>query len=161
MNKHTAVLPDGTVATRNSKNRVYPYCVAVREGYDHALALAKMLIESDRSNYAYYKAKLDGTSKWLAKSQWETDEVYAERIAKELAEAEAEVGDCETAANYQRKLIERRVARVEANRAKGYYDKWGVLGWTSRLDLAQASAASARAKGYLAEAVIIETNMKE
>lgn len=161
MNKHTAVLPDGTVATRNSKNRVYPYCVAVREDYDYALMRAKMLIESDRSNYAYYKAKLDGTSKWLAKSQWETDEVYAERIAKELAEAEAEVGDCETATNYQRKMLERRVARVEASRAKGNYDGWGVLGWCGRLDLAQASAASARAKPHFAEVAIIETNMKD
>jgi len=30
MNKHTAILPDGTTAKRNSENRIYTHCVAVR-----------------------------------------------------------------------------------------------------------------------------------
>jgi hypothetical protein len=30
MNKHTAILPDGNVAKRNSKTRVYTHCVAIK-----------------------------------------------------------------------------------------------------------------------------------
>ena len=33
MNKHTAVLPDGNIATRNSKTRVYTHAVAYRPTY--------------------------------------------------------------------------------------------------------------------------------
>ena len=34
MNKHTATLPDGNIATRNSKSRVYTHAVAFKRVYD-------------------------------------------------------------------------------------------------------------------------------
>lgn len=30
MNKHTAIMPDGTVATRNSKTRTYTHCLGIK-----------------------------------------------------------------------------------------------------------------------------------
>lgn len=30
MNKHIAILPDGNIAKRNSKNKVYTHCVAIK-----------------------------------------------------------------------------------------------------------------------------------
>ena len=40
-NKHTAALPDGTIATRNTDNRIYPFCVAERPSYECALFNAR------------------------------------------------------------------------------------------------------------------------
>jgi hypothetical protein len=34
MNKHSATLPDGNIATRNSKTRVYTHAVAFKRVYD-------------------------------------------------------------------------------------------------------------------------------
>ena len=78
-NKHEAALPDGKIAKRVSKSRTYPYCVAVRLSYEHALMQALQLRDVDRSNFAYYQAKLDGTSQWGKPRHGESAEAFQYR----------------------------------------------------------------------------------
>jgi hypothetical protein len=60
-NKHTALLPDGTIAKRTSQNRTYPYVIAVRESYEHALEMAKRYgsYDTHRSNWAYAREQVE------------------------------------------------------------------------------------------------------
>lgn len=147
-NVHTAILPDGRVAKRTSLNRVYPYCVAVRDSYEYALMAAKQWLKVDADNYGYYLRELDPATRRYSQSE------------KQLAEFADEVAGCPGANAYCAKLIAKRVAAVEKAKAEGRYERWGVLGWNGRLDLAQKLCDSARAKPFYAETVIVETKVE-
>lgn len=164
MNKHFVILPDGSEAKRNSKNRVYSHCVAFRRSYEVALHAAynpsPAYLDVLRSNYAYHAAYADGSSQWLGRNSWESDAVYADRRARGMADGARAIAGCSNAEDYIAKSIREEVAAVEQSNANGYYKKWRVAGWNSRRDLAEALASKERSNPYNAEVVIIEAQRR-
>lgn len=155
-NRYEAVMPDGRVAKRTSQSRVYSHCVAVRPSYEEALFRAKEIPPHLESNFAYHMAFLDGTSKWLKRDPWQSDEDHARYCAKRVADAEKALMGCRDIRSWQQKLIERAVAAVEQNKANGAYDRWFAEGWCGRHDLAVKKAAGLRNKPYYAEVAILD-----
>lgn len=142
MNKHTAICPDGTIVKRNSKSRTYSHVIVARNDYAASIANATSTgwNKTDRSNFDYYHAFLDGTSEWP---------ITAERIAT----ARDNLAGCETVEAY---IEHRRAVRVAAAEAVDQ-TKWLVMGWASRRDLAQKVAGNARQR--YAEVEIIEAQI--
>lgn len=160
MNRHTATDANGTVHTRNSENRVYTHCVAVRFSYEAALKSAQKTYKGDASNYAHYKAYIDGTSEFLVKPSYCTDEHHAVECARAIANAKANIGDAKSLEEYTANNVAKAVAAVEKSKASGYYDAWQVIGWNSRRDLAEKEAARQRARDSVAEVQILEAVLK-
>lgn len=148
MNKHIAILPDNTIATRNSKTRVYTHCVAVRDCSEDAM---KRALEAGNRKHVKESHEYAIRESNPQTARWNhTDE----QLARFRADAAL------TFDEYQAKLIADEVAAVEENRANGYYSKWGVVGWNGRRDLAEKLAASEAGHAYRAEVKIIEVQMK-
>lgn len=160
--KHEAVLPDGTIAKRTSQSRKYSHCVAFRGDGEAILAGAKAdtISKTDRSNFAYHAAYLDGTSQWLARKGWETDEVYAQRCADDIARANRALKGAKTAEEWFEADKAARVAKIEADLAAGHYDKWSVAGWNGRYDLA-VKLAQATSGPWVRDVTILEAILKE
>lgn len=160
MNKHIATDANGIIHTRNSENRVYTHCVAIRHSYEAALASAKKAHTHDASNYAHYMAYINGTSEFLNKRSWQTDEQHAAECARSIADAKKNIGEAKSVEEYIANNIASAVARVEKAKADGYYDAWKVIGWNSRRDLAEKEAARQRARASVAEVAILEAVLK-
>ena len=140
--KHFAICPNGDKVTRTSKTRTYSHVVVARHSYAHALACAERAGSSDvtAKNFAYYRAYLDGTSEFLARKSWQSDADYAKAVAYDIARATEALAGCETLEAYRDHLRAKALANVATKKAEGYYDTFGALGWSSRLDLAQKVA---------------------
>lgn len=160
MNRHTATDANGKVHTRNSKGRVYTHCVAIRFSYEHALAQAKKPYIHAASDYAYFAAYIDGTSDYLVKQSWQSDEQHAADVARHVANAKANIGSAKSVEEYIANGVARAVADVEKSKASGYYDAWQVIGWNGRPDLAEKEAARQRARASVAEVAILEAVLK-
>lgn len=160
MNKHTAIDQNGHAHTRNSANRVYTHCVVARRSYENALAIANDPWSVDASNYRFHLAFIDGTSEFLAKKSWQTEEQHQAANAENIADAKDNLAGCNSLADYRAKLKAKRIAGVEAAKAQGFYDKLVCLGWCGRRDLAEKSAAGYRANSYYAEVKILEAQVK-
>lgn len=158
-NIHTATTRDGVTHKRTSEGRVYTHCVAVRQSYAHALAEANRVdAKSDARNFA-----------WYAESAAQTvgveyqPKTWAERgstlrttpTAQTIARAQAILAGCATVAEWSEAQRAQRVANVEANKAAGQFDRWSVLGWCGREDLARKLLNGDAAKPYYAEAEIL------
>lgn len=155
--KHQAVLPDGSIAKRSSESREYSHMVAVRRNYDGDLAAAKASSHGprDKRNFAYYVELASGAHDHVQPAPWRSKERCDEGIARAAALI-APYADAEAYAAAQQA---ERIARVEANKADGVFEKWGALGWSSRPDLAQKEFNRAMANSYYAEAKIIEAQI--
>lgn len=140
--KHFAICPNGDTVTRTSKSRVYSHVVVARHSYSHDLACAERAGASDvtAKNFAYYRAYLDGTSEFLVRRNWHTDAQHAQQVLADVTRATEALGGCETLEAYRAMLRANALARVAERKAEGYYDTFGALGWSSRLDLAQKVA---------------------
>ena len=148
--KRFAICPNGDKVTRTSKTRTYSHVVVARRSYAHDLACAERAGSSDvtASNFAYYRAYLDGTSKFLARKPWQSDADYAKAVAYDIARATEALAGCETLEAYRAHLRAEALDRVAERKASGYYDTFGVLGWSSRLDLAQKVAQAETSPRY-------------
>jgi len=134
MNKHIAKFK-GTTFTRNSKDRTYTHVIVVRESYEYALEMAKKESRFDRENYNRYMitgAELDGRGDQVAGLT--EDEYVAQKIAK-------------------------KVAAVEAAKARGDFDSYGQVGWCGRPDLAQKKLSSESGKPHWAEVHAVEVTI--
>jgi hypothetical protein len=158
MNKHTATDRTGTVHTRNSANRVYTHTVVARPCYKSALEVAVSPGHQDESNFAYYAAYLDGTSRFLVKPAYRSEEAHAEQCEKDIARAREKIGEAKTVAEYVAMKRQARLAAVEEARVAGGYEIFGNLGWCGRLDLAQKLAAGA--SPYWTEVTILPVTME-
>lgn len=156
VNKYEAKLPDGRIGRRTSKSRVYTHCVAVRSSYEDALFRAKQIPPNLESNFRHYMAYLDGTSRFLERKSWQTEEQHAKQVARDKVHAETALMGCRDIQSWQRALIDEAVARVEENKANGAYDKWFVEGWCGRHDLAVSKASGLRNKTHHAEVAILD-----
>lgn len=158
-NHHHVILPDGSVAQRVSASRVYSHCVAVRLSYEHALDSAKSAenLEQDRDNYKYYRKQADkAPGNYPELNQFNgkmCDRLHSEEDVQSALE---ELGGASDPAAYVQVKRDRRIAKVEANKAAGKYDRWGVLGWNGSLALAQKLHAQESRSSYYAEVKILE-----
>lgn len=141
---HTARYND-QVFTRTSKSRTYSHVVLGRDSYEQALAGAqsKGWAKTDASNYRWTVATAEGRAEY----GWN-------RTPERIAEAQAELQGINSVEDYLAAATAERVARVEAKKAAGGFDTYGVIGWTSRLDLAQK--LQGQSQGRYAHVVIVE-----
>lgn len=159
--KYFVIDPTGTRHTRTTKNRTYTHAVLALPSYELTLAAVKdrshpETIRTDKSNYQYHRALLDGSSPYLVKPDWDKDEAgFNARRAKDIEKAKERVGDCPTFEDYRAKLLREAIASVEQAKANGYYDRWQDKGWCGRLDLAVKLAASHDKPGSRYAKVII------
>ena len=148
-NKFTAVDPAGIVHKRTSQNRVYSHTVVGRRSFNANLKAAQEgHIPTERSNFKFYMAYVNGTSEYLAKKSWENEEQHKRRVDDEVARAVSALAGTTTFEQYRAMLRENAIARVMKAQREGQYDKYVNLGWCGRLDLAQKLASGSLAKNY-------------
>jgi len=150
-NKHTAILPDGSVATRTSQNRVYTHCVAVRMDFEYAYEQAAKYgnWEVHKRNWEYFKREADPATARHRNLGGKTSE--------NLAEQDRIAGL--TLTQYRAELTGQAIEEVLKAKDEGFYEKWQVVGWNGRLDLAQKLASQHSGPSY-AEVRIIEANVE-
>ena len=138
MNKFTAIDPNGVTHTRTSKTRTYTHTVVGRPSSVAATlrVTSKGVRALHRKNFAYHDAIAKGTSQWLERSRWETEEKYAQRRADDIAKSVNELNGCDTAQDYENMLVNAALEGIRHSTARGYYDKYHSLGWCGRADLA-------------------------
>jgi len=152
---YLVVDPNG-VEHKRKTDRVYTHAVVVRPSYEFDLAQADRDWEVDGRNWQFYvKMARDGFSGAAPQYNWETPE-YLEKTKAEYAERAAAFSNVQEAIAAGRA---KRVSNVEKAKANGEYDKYGVLGFNGRLDLAQ-KAASAAQGGRWAEVKILPAKLK-
>ena len=144
MTKFIATDRNGKVHRRTSVNRTYTHMVVsrpkIREFEVHP---------HDKSNFWYHMAYLDGTSKWLYRKPWETDEQYQNRVKYDVELAKKALGNARTFEDH----VENMRARHAEWAASVKVDDFSAEGWCGRLDLAQRLASSLA--GSRAEVVIL------
>lgn len=132
MAKKLTVVIDGKKVTRRS-DRPYRFAIVGTRSYDYDLSRAKLggFLHSratEERNYPYY---LGGWKKFddecFAKNGWTTrSEAEAAKMVVKQAEVEA-FGSFEA---YFADVIAKEVAKVEARKAEGEFDRAVVLGWS-------------------------------
>jgi hypothetical protein len=137
MTKLTVKDPSGKVHTRTTK-RTYTHVVFARQSRDWHLKDAQSRPYHHTANFWYHKAFVDGTSKWLERHGWESEEQHKKRVEQDVKRAKYCLRGCETPDELW-ELI--KVEQMEAFE-KIDFDKWHVMGWCGRLDLAQKLAVS-------------------
>jgi hypothetical protein len=161
-NYHTAQLPDGKIAKRTSLNRVYTHCVASLPCPAYAMRQAEDE-KLDRhghhaSNFAHFRAFIDGTSHFLERKKWQTKEEWLSHNEHQVERAKKGLNGCETVEDYIAMKHREAVERVQSGIDAGDYDKWSVEGWNGRLELARQLQASTLSPRYR-EVRIIEAQM--
>jgi hypothetical protein len=144
MTKFKATDRNGKVHTRSSINRTYTHMVVSRPKV-REFTVNKVNWE----NFWYHMAFIEGTSKWLRKKPWESNEQYQKRSVDDVERSKRALGDARTFEAYVDKLR----GQHEAWAASVKVDAFASEGWCSRLDLAQKLASSLA--GYRAEVVIL------
>lgn len=137
----------GTTHTRKT-DRTYTHTVVTQYGYEaavahchaaHAAETAREL-KSPTANFKYYTDIAAGNDKYP-----EADWIGGARVVNEarqalrIADAQARIEGGFDA--YRARILADALARIEANKAAGYYTRFHNLGWCGRLDLAQKLAA--------------------
>lgn len=154
MNKHTAQLPDGNIATRNSKSRVYSHAVIVGPRRAQAIiARNEKAIAYQTSQLVKYSAtataletapieEKDGfwTSPVIGGGYaiaWPHQNVTTVEEAREMGIAKYRKFASDTAEN----ITELSVANRELAAGPELVGEWSALSWSSRADLAQKEAS--------------------
>ena len=141
----------GFTFTRKS-HRTYTHAVLVAGSLDADRARCERDARRNwHTNVAYHQALADGTSTFLARKSWETEDQHSARVAKEQADSSAWLEGGEAG------LVERLLAQHDARAAKvrtlddgdTYFT---CAGWCGRLDLAGKLAGS-RTGAVIVEAV--------
>ena len=138
-NKHTATLPDGSIAKRTSENKTYSHCVAYR--VPQAVRVERHLRDADYLGF-----------------QAERHEAVASGAKPLPADAIKWGWTVEKYANWATDLRSREAGfRAEAA-AVDSDGPWKVAGWQSRYDL--AVKAQARETKFGHETVILTVEVK-
>lgn len=151
MNKFTAIDPAGKTHKRNSKERVYTHTVvALPSAARHTLlAMSKEARAMHRRNFAYYSEQADGTSHFLNRNSWETEEQNADRRKRAMESAVKTLNGCTTAEAFEGMLVQRDVDHVHRQIVEGYYDTYQNMGWCGRADLAAKLKTTVENRGYI------------
>ena len=155
---YTAVSPDGQTHKRTTADRTYTHTVVARWNYDEHLRRAgdaSIHADNDKSNYNYYVRELDpATRKWT-------------HSESELAGFTANIEGIANEADYLEAQIVKRIAKIEADKAAGEFDKYRNMGWCGRRDLAQKLLHDTIGKtgihgggNYYVDAVILDAALK-
>lgn len=143
MAKRTLTITHNGQTFTRATERIYTHAILVRSDYllcrDSAIASA---IEYARVNYAYYVKEANPDTREHNHSAAELAR-YAEIAAMTLDQ-------------FHLKARADAAASIEAKRAAGEYDRFGVLEWCGRNDLAHNALGKARQRGYYAEVVLVE-----
>lgn len=146
--KHVAIDPAGEKHTRHSSTKSYTHAVLARLSLEHDVAQTRRpTMNHEISNFEYYLAFANGTSRWLAKPGDHTAEIERSRKVIE---------GCTTAQDYVAKMRSEELASIRAREASGWYTSWHVEGWCSRADLAAKLHTSVASKPWFTEAKIVE-----
>jgi hypothetical protein len=155
-NVFIAKLNGEIIGKRTSLSRTYTHCVAARYSYEYArqnlnrsysdgetwdylTECSQRIVGSLRSS----GTRIDGSTWEFRVEQHEVDKALIELAGRTreqfIADRRAE-----------------RLANLEKNREAGFYDRWNVMTWCGRLDLAQKQvSAYCKAKHY-AEVKLLE-----
>lgn len=144
MTKFTAIDPNGVIHTRTSKTRIYSHTVVGLPSMQASVlyAMSKQNRKLFADNYAYHAAMVGGTSRWLAKNNWETVEAHSARVALDKAKSAKELNGTTSAADYAQMKVEGMLAAIRKQEAEGYFNKYQNFGWCGRYDLAHRLATT-------------------
>lgn len=153
--KHFVIDPTGKKHTRTSQNRVYSHCVLTRRSETASLARATGAdhARSDRNNFDYYIALVNGTHKHC-KSLYSSDDPV-----KRIEDAKVSLNGATTFEAYSTAQQIARVEDILQRKSAGYFTAFEVAGWCGRRDLAEKLAATLRAKGRHDEVIIAEAQI--
>jgi hypothetical protein len=150
MNKHTATLPDGKIATRNSKSRVYSHVVAI--GPEKAALRAdsyRRSIEYKLEEIARYVATIETLKTATARKDNRGRLVFSGQSVAWSDSTDVEISRIETIAKYTGWInglngaIENLEAAIEKlENGPELVGGWDAVSWASRLDLATKAASS-------------------
>ena len=155
MNKYFVIDANGKKHTRNSK-RTYTHVVLCRNSKEAAIRLANRRPHWLKENFWYHHAFLDGTSKWLERSPYETDEArYMERVKEEVERSRKALMGCTTPDEWFAVIRANALAAIE----KVDYGAWHVAGWCGRHDLAVKRAHKAICGELVGEAIILPVSV--
>lgn len=136
--------PNGIVHKRTSQNRQYTHTVVALRSKALALAAAvsKDAHRNRVANFQFHREYLDGTSRFLERRTWQTEQQHQEQMATDIQRAREELqGDMDVndyVARKQREALE----DVEKADLAGQFTRYENLGWCGRFDLAQKLASS-------------------
>lgn len=156
----TVTDPNGKTHKRTSENRTYTHAVIARPSYECAIKHLdnKRAEQNTRSNFEYHLGFANGTSRWLTKNTWETEQQHQERAAREIARSVEELNGSKTADEYVAMVRKQHLDRIEEARAKGFYDTFTCVGWCGRLDLAHKLASTTSGNDYYTDVRIAPVN---
>lgn len=141
MARKLTVSHNGQTFTRTT-DRIYTHAILVRPDYARVRAGAIAgAVEYARVNYDYYVQEADPATR-----KHDHDAATLARYAKIAAM---------TFEQYHRHASANAAAAVDARHAAGEFDRFGVLEWCGRNDLARNAHGKALKRGY-AEVVIVE-----
>ena len=117
---------------KRQTERTYTHLVVGRKNIEADIAVAKAQRATYLKNHAFHcQEACEATRKY----QHHTPEQLAGMVADAAMSADA----------YADREVADDLARIEAARALGSYDRYCDLGWAGRLDLAQKNAATRKA----------------
>lgn len=148
VNKHIATY-EGFVFTRNSKNRTYTH-VVIKRG---SAAQDRIRCEANarsafRMNRSYYASILDGSSSFLQRPSWRTEEQQSFEIERLIAAASQHMDGGEE--GYVSRALAQFDARPKRQLADDGDTYYVALSWAGRPDLAVKEAN--RVGGFAIEA---------
>lgn len=148
MTKYTAT-HEGQTFTRKS-DRTYTHVVVATGNPDFDIASVHGRANSDSfiNEYEYFCREAN-----------ETTRKYDNHSPAQIAEFKRVAAM--TLVEYRNEWVAERMAKIEAHRQAGLYEKYNVVGWCGRPDLAVKSAASARAKAWNKDVKIIPVTAQD
>lgn len=154
MTKYFVIDANGKKHTRNSK-RTYTHVVLYRDSKEAALRMADRKDMHLVDNFWYHHAFLDGSSKWLARRDWETDTGYNARVNEEIERSRKALRGCKTPDEWHAVLRQEAIDRINARD----YDQWHAEGWCGRHDLAVKLAHKTICRELVGEAIILPVSV--
>ena len=126
--------PNGQKHKRTTR-RTYTHVVMYRDSKLWAMESANTKWPHFNSNFWYHQAYINGTSKWMERNAWESDE-HAARVKGDVERAEKANRGCAKPDELWEIVRAEQVAAVMAKD----FTKYQILGWCGRLDLAVKQA---------------------
>ena len=139
MTKYVVTDANGKKHRRNTK-RTYTHAVLFRDSKEHDLKWANTRPMYYIENFWHHHAFIDGSSKWLERNSWETDDAkYQQRVQDEAAK------NALRGCKHPDELWELQKAEAVAAIEAKDYSVWKLKGFCGRRKLAEKLALKCRA----------------
>jgi hypothetical protein len=152
-----AIIDGKIIGKRTSEGRTYTHVIVGQldiEAHRKA-AYGYKQGRSDASNFAFYRSFLDGTSRYLDRNSWESEEEHAQRVGREVERAREILAGAETVEAYVAVLRQRAIAAFEKRVQNGYFDMQAIQ-W-SMSERAARNAIGSWSRGRLNVQIIEAT----